>query len=176
MDAVGAPVLPDARRSSASAMDRRREHRPAAARLLERLLGLDLKMRQYEHGKRFCDAVVARGGHRGAQPRVVRARAAADARGARRPGGVDPPDRAARRRRRRTDARTLLAFARFGGLVTITPGPATAMSSAAPRVGGRRSALACTAGNSLGVLAWGALALRRASPPPSRRRSPSSPS
>ena len=31
---------------------------------------MDLKLRQYEQGKRFCDAVVARGGHRGAQPRL----------------------------------------------------------------------------------------------------------
>jgi uncharacterized protein (DUF2342 family) len=31
-------------------------------RLLERLLGLDLKLRQYEQGKAFCDAVVSRGG------------------------------------------------------------------------------------------------------------------
>ena len=27
--------------------------------MLQRLLGLDLKMRQYEVGKRFCDAVAA---------------------------------------------------------------------------------------------------------------------
>ena len=31
-------------------------------RILERLLGLELKLRQYRDGKRFCDHVVARGG------------------------------------------------------------------------------------------------------------------
>ena len=30
--------------------------------MLERLLGLELKLRQYETGRRFCDAVVAAGG------------------------------------------------------------------------------------------------------------------
>ena len=30
--------------------------------MLERLLGLELKLRQYRDGKRFCDAVVARAG------------------------------------------------------------------------------------------------------------------
>jgi len=31
-------------------------------RLLERLIGLDMKLAQYETGKAFCDAVVADGG------------------------------------------------------------------------------------------------------------------
>jgi coenzyme F420 biosynthesis associated uncharacterized protein len=61
MDAAGAPVLPNVAKLRA-AMDRRRRERPPAFKLLERLLGLDMKLRQYEHGKRFCDAVVARGG------------------------------------------------------------------------------------------------------------------
>ena len=61
MDAAGAPVLPNVGKLR-TAMDRRRKDRPPAFKLLERLLGLDMKMRQYEHGKRFCDAVVARGG------------------------------------------------------------------------------------------------------------------
>jgi coenzyme F420 biosynthesis associated uncharacterized protein len=61
MDAAGAPVLPNVAKLRA-AMDRRRKDRPPMFKLLERLLGLDMKMRQYEHGKRFCDAVVARGG------------------------------------------------------------------------------------------------------------------
>jgi coenzyme F420 biosynthesis associated uncharacterized protein len=61
MDAAGAPVLPNVAKLR-SAMDRRRKQRPPLFKLLERLLGLDMKMRQYEHGKRFCDAVVARGG------------------------------------------------------------------------------------------------------------------
>jgi uncharacterized protein (DUF2342 family) len=31
-------------------------------RVLEKLLGLQMKMRQYETGKAFCDAVVAKAG------------------------------------------------------------------------------------------------------------------
>jgi putative hydrolase len=44
------------------AMERRRHSRSAPERVLERLLGLDFKMRQYELGKRFCDAVAAEAG------------------------------------------------------------------------------------------------------------------
>ena len=61
MDAAGAPMLSDLR-SLRSALDRRRRERPPVWRLLERLLGLDLKLRQYEVGRRFCDGVVQRGG------------------------------------------------------------------------------------------------------------------
>ena len=39
-------------------LDARRELAQPLVKLLERLLGLDLKLRQYEVGKRFCDAVV----------------------------------------------------------------------------------------------------------------------
>jgi coenzyme F420 biosynthesis associated uncharacterized protein len=39
------------------AMDARRRSRSAPERIVERLLGLDFKLRQYELGKRFCDAV-----------------------------------------------------------------------------------------------------------------------
>jgi coenzyme F420 biosynthesis associated uncharacterized protein len=61
MDAVGGEVLPSLPRLRA-AMTRRRESRGLPWRLLERLLGLELKMRQYEEGRRFCDAVVLAGG------------------------------------------------------------------------------------------------------------------
>jgi putative hydrolase len=61
MDAVGAEFLPSLPRLRA-AMTRRRETRGLPWRVLERLLGLELKMRQYEVGRRFCDAVVAAGG------------------------------------------------------------------------------------------------------------------
>jgi threonine/homoserine/homoserine lactone efflux protein len=47
--------------------------------------------------------------------------------------------------------RTLLAFVPVAVLVTITPGPATAMVVRGAAASGRRRALACTAGNSLGV-------------------------
>ena len=58
MDAVGEQALPhyDGLRE---AMQRRRRSRSAPERLLQKLLGMDMKMRQYEDGKVFCDAVVA---------------------------------------------------------------------------------------------------------------------
>jgi coenzyme F420 biosynthesis associated uncharacterized protein len=61
MDAAGAELLPSLERLRA-AMDRRRASASAPARVLQRLLGLELKLRQYRLGKAFCDAVVARGG------------------------------------------------------------------------------------------------------------------
>ncbi len=61
MDAVGADLLPSLPRLRL-AMTRRRQMRPLPWRVLERLLGLELKMRQYEVGKRFCDAVVEQAG------------------------------------------------------------------------------------------------------------------
>jgi coenzyme F420 biosynthesis associated uncharacterized protein len=61
MDVVGAEVLPDLP-ALRDALDRRRRERTGLLRLLERLIGLELKMRQYEQGKAFCDAVVRRQG------------------------------------------------------------------------------------------------------------------
>jgi len=61
MDAVGAEVLPSLPKLRA-AMNRRRSNKGLPWRVLERLLGLELKMRQYEVGRRFCDAVVDAGG------------------------------------------------------------------------------------------------------------------
>jgi uncharacterized protein (DUF2342 family) len=61
MDAIGADVLPSLPRLRA-AMNHRRESRGLPWRVLERLLGLELKLRQYEVGRRFCDAVVSEGG------------------------------------------------------------------------------------------------------------------
>src|SRR6202035_1985698 len=63
MDAIGAELLPSLRRLRA-AMNRRREARGLPWRVLERLLGLELKLRQYEIGRQFCDAVVDQGGPR----------------------------------------------------------------------------------------------------------------
>jgi coenzyme F420 biosynthesis associated uncharacterized protein len=57
MDAVGSDVLP-AYEGLRDAMDRRRRSRSAPERVLQRLLGLEMKMRQYELGKQFSDAVV----------------------------------------------------------------------------------------------------------------------
>ncbi len=61
MDAVAPDLLPSLPRLRA-ALDRRRRSQSGLSRLLARLLGLDLKLRQYERGKYFCDAIVrARG-------------------------------------------------------------------------------------------------------------------
>jgi coenzyme F420 biosynthesis associated uncharacterized protein len=64
MDAVGATVLDDLPAMRA-AMQRRRRDRSGLLKLLERLIGMDLKLRQYEQGKAFCDGVVARAGIEG---------------------------------------------------------------------------------------------------------------
>jgi coenzyme F420 biosynthesis associated uncharacterized protein len=61
MDVIGVELLPSLERLRA-AMNRRRSDRGLPWRVLERLMGLELKMRQYETGRRFCDAVVADGG------------------------------------------------------------------------------------------------------------------
>ncbi len=61
MDAVGAEVLPSMERLRSS-LNRRRADRALSWRVLERLLGLELKMRQYRVGRSFCDEVVRVGG------------------------------------------------------------------------------------------------------------------
>src|SRR5579884_1242249 len=61
MDAVAPDLLPSLPKLRA-ALDRRRRTQSGLSRLLARLLGLDLKLRQYEQGKRFCDAIVAEAG------------------------------------------------------------------------------------------------------------------
>ncbi|MCA1656217.1 MAG: zinc-dependent metalloprotease [Actinobacteria bacterium] len=58
MDVVAATALATLPQLRA-ALDRRRRERPPLLRLLERLIGLETKLRQYEDGKRFCDGVVA---------------------------------------------------------------------------------------------------------------------
>jgi putative hydrolase len=61
MDVTGAQVLDDLP-ALRGAMEKRRRDRSGFLRLLEKLLGMDLKLRQYEEGKAFCDGVVARAG------------------------------------------------------------------------------------------------------------------
>lgn len=61
MDAVGATVLDDLP-GLRDALGRRRRDRSGFLKLLDKLLGMDLKLRQYEQGKAFCDGVVARAG------------------------------------------------------------------------------------------------------------------
>jgi len=52
------PSLPDLRR----ALDERRKVQSPFGRLVSRLLGLEMKLKQYERGKIFCDQIVAGGG------------------------------------------------------------------------------------------------------------------
>ena len=64
MDAAGAPLVPDLPRLRAR-LERRRAQRSPLASILDRLLGLEMKLRQYRDGKAFCDAVVAHEGPAG---------------------------------------------------------------------------------------------------------------
>jgi coenzyme F420 biosynthesis associated uncharacterized protein len=61
MDAVAPDLLPSLPRLRES-LNRRRRSQSTLSRIVARLLGLDLKLRQYEQGKAFCDAVVREGG------------------------------------------------------------------------------------------------------------------
>jgi coenzyme F420 biosynthesis associated uncharacterized protein len=63
MDAVAPDLLPSLPRLR-EALDRRRRSQSMLSRILARLLGLELKLRQYERGKYFCDAVVRAQGRR----------------------------------------------------------------------------------------------------------------
>ena len=61
MDAVAPDLLPSLPKLRAG-LDRRRKSQSGMSRLLARLLGLELKLRQYEQGKYFCDAIVRAAG------------------------------------------------------------------------------------------------------------------
>lgn len=61
MDAL-APELVPQHEGLRDAMEARRASRSAPERVLMRLLGMEMKMRQYKLGKAFCDTVVAEGG------------------------------------------------------------------------------------------------------------------
>jgi coenzyme F420 biosynthesis associated uncharacterized protein len=61
MDAVAPDLLPSLPRLRES-LDRRRRTQSTLSRIVARLLGLELKLRQYEQGKIFCDALVEEGG------------------------------------------------------------------------------------------------------------------
>lgn len=62
MDAVGESVIPTFRRMR-HVFDKRREQTNLLQRVINTALGLEMKMRQYELGQRFCEAVVEQGGH-----------------------------------------------------------------------------------------------------------------
>jgi coenzyme F420 biosynthesis associated uncharacterized protein len=57
MDAVAPDLLPSLPKLR-EALDRRRKSQTGLSRLVARLLGLELKLRQYEQGKFFCDEIV----------------------------------------------------------------------------------------------------------------------
>jgi coenzyme F420 biosynthesis associated uncharacterized protein len=61
MDMVAPDLLPSLPKLR-EALDRRRRTQSGLSRLLARLLGLELKLRQYEQGKFFCDAIVRAAG------------------------------------------------------------------------------------------------------------------
>jgi coenzyme F420 biosynthesis associated uncharacterized protein len=61
MDAVAPDLLPNLPKLR-EAIDRRRRSQSGLSRLLGKLLGMEMKMRQYEQGKIFCDAVVRQRG------------------------------------------------------------------------------------------------------------------
>ena len=64
MDRVAAEFIPGHEKLRA-AMDRRRASRSAPQRIIERLLGFDVKLRQYEQGKKWADEVAAIAGIEG---------------------------------------------------------------------------------------------------------------
>jgi coenzyme F420 biosynthesis associated uncharacterized protein len=61
MDAVAPDLLPSLPKLR-DALDRRRKSQSTIQRLLARLLGLEMKLKQYERGKYFCDEVVKAAG------------------------------------------------------------------------------------------------------------------
>jgi coenzyme F420 biosynthesis associated uncharacterized protein len=61
MDAVAPDLLPSLPKLRAG-LDRRRKSQSGLSRLLAKLLGLELKLRQYEQGKFFCDAIARAAG------------------------------------------------------------------------------------------------------------------
>ena len=61
MDRAGADRIPSAERFSRVLRERRASVR-GPARVLQQLIGLEAKMKQYEQGERFIEAVEAAGG------------------------------------------------------------------------------------------------------------------
>jgi coenzyme F420 biosynthesis associated uncharacterized protein len=61
MDYVGERVIPSFHRMR-GIFERRRQQTTRLQRIFNYAIGLEMKLRQYELGRQFCDAVVARGG------------------------------------------------------------------------------------------------------------------
>ena len=98
MDEVGEEVLPSLPRLR-EAMNRRRSQKGLPWKVLERLLGLEMKMRQYETGRRFCDEVVREGGPETLALAWRGPGLSAERRRARAAGPLAGPDRQPRSRR-----------------------------------------------------------------------------
>ncbi|HVT77332.1 MAG TPA: zinc-dependent metalloprotease [Acidimicrobiales bacterium] len=62
MDRAGRDRIPSQARFSATLHERRNAPQPAVVKLVQQLVGLDAKMKQYEAGERFIEAVEAVGG------------------------------------------------------------------------------------------------------------------
>ena len=98
MDAVGARRPRRPARACAPRCGKRRRDRSGLLKLLERLLGMDLKLRQYEQGKAFCDGVVARAGIEGLNRVWIGPEAMPTVAELERPAGLARAHRAARLR------------------------------------------------------------------------------
>jgi uncharacterized protein (DUF2342 family) len=61
MNRAGAELVPEADRFAKALRERRKKAGPAA-RIMQQLIGMDAKLRQYEQGERFIEAVEASGG------------------------------------------------------------------------------------------------------------------
>jgi coenzyme F420 biosynthesis associated uncharacterized protein len=61
MDAIGADVIPSFKRMR-GVFERRREQTTRLQRAVGHVIGLEMKMRQYELGQRFCEVVAERSG------------------------------------------------------------------------------------------------------------------
>lgn len=61
MDSVGAEVIPSFARMRAI-FESRRKHTNAVQRAVNHLIGLEMKLRQYELGQEFCNEIARRGG------------------------------------------------------------------------------------------------------------------
>ena len=63
MSRAGKDMIPGAERFS-RILSYRRQRTTGAAKLVQKLIGLDAKLKQYEQGERFIEAVELVGGHR----------------------------------------------------------------------------------------------------------------